>query len=233
METELINSVHRHNDVIEAMRTEHATGAELNAVIRQQREDFIALAQQTGRTREEAEALADTYGLIPREVTTTLVAETDAARNKIQTFLNHYNGSRISVTVDAVSGAQIGFSTGRGNRLGLAEGALLEFYGGGGLRPMSGNLARMVPANTWRVIGDRPHGDEAFIPIDNSARSLALWEETGRRLGVLAPAPSTTTNYSTSNVDNSQFNYVVHGGVPSPEDSVRRALAMARRGWGQ
>jgi hypothetical protein len=52
-----------------------------------------------------------------------------------------------------------------------------------GLTPMAANQARIVPPNTWRVIGDRPQGDEAFIPITNSQRSESLLAEAANRMG--------------------------------------------------
>ncbi|WP_116206222.1 phage tail tape measure protein [Amycolatopsis circi] len=67
-----------------------------------------------------------------------------------------------------------------------AAGGILKTYAAGGferLRPMRAGLADIVPPNTWRVIGDRVRDDEAYIPINRSNRSLALLEETARRMG--------------------------------------------------
>jgi len=64
-----------------------------------------------------------------------------------------------------------------------AIGRIIEFYGNGGLTPMSADVAAVVPPNTMRVIGDRASGDEAFIPINKSARSLAILAETAKRMG--------------------------------------------------
>lgn len=71
----------------------------------------------------------------------------------------------------------------------MAAGGVLPMASGGRLHPnMSASLARIVPPNTWRVIGDRPSGDEAFIPINHSARSVALLGVTANRMGFgLAP----------------------------------------------
>src|SRR5690606_8147017 len=44
------------------------------------------------------------------------------------------------------------------------------------------SLATMVPANTFRVVGDRGDVPEAYIPMDGSPRSLALLAETVRRM---------------------------------------------------
>ncbi|MET9262414.1 hypothetical protein [Amycolatopsis sp. NPDC004079] len=72
-----------------------------------------------------------------------------------------------------------------------ASGALMEFYAGGGFRrvqAMSAKVASIVPPNSWRVIGDRPDGDEAYIPVNDSPRSVAILRETAQRMGfLLAP----------------------------------------------
>jgi hypothetical protein len=67
-----------------------------------------------------------------------------------------------------------------------ALGGILEFFAGGGfsgLNPMSSSVAEVVPPNTMRVIGDRTHDDEAFIPINQDARSIKVLAETAARMG--------------------------------------------------
>jgi len=71
-----------------------------------------------------------------------------------------------------------------------AAGGVLDFMAAGGLRglnPMQ-PIAQMVPPNSWRVVGDRGDVPEAYIPLDGSARSLAILLETMRRFGVSAMA---------------------------------------------
>jgi tape measure domain-containing protein len=70
-----------------------------------------------------------------------------------------------------------------------AEGAVVDYYANGGLRehpaltPMSASLASIVPANSWRVIGDNMTAPELFAPLDGSARSIELMREGARRMG--------------------------------------------------
>jgi cell wall-associated NlpC family hydrolase len=64
-----------------------------------------------------------------------------------------------------------------------ALGAILKFFAAGGFNAMSASTATVVPPNTMRVIGDRPHGDEAFIPINQSPRSIQILMETAKRMG--------------------------------------------------
>jgi hypothetical protein len=48
---------------------------------------------------------------------------------------------------------------------------------------MSASLASIVPANSWRVIGDNMTAPELFAPLDGSARSIELMREGARRMG--------------------------------------------------
>jgi hypothetical protein len=67
-----------------------------------------------------------------------------------------------------------------GGVLGMADGGDL---GGMGLTPMRSDIAQVVAPNTWRVIGDRMAGDEAFIPINGSARSQSILAQTAGEMG--------------------------------------------------
>jgi len=53
----------------------------------------------------------------------------------------------------------------------------------GGMRTMSAARAEIVPARQPRVIGDRMRGPEAFIPINRSARSLAILNQAAQGMG--------------------------------------------------
>lgn len=90
-------------------------------------------------------------------------------------------------------------------------GVVRPFAAGGiaGLTPMR-PVAQVVPPNTWRLVGDRMSGDEAYIPLNGSGRSRAILREAANRMGftviprdqqargmaaggVLAARPYTTT----------------------------------------
>lgn len=89
-----------------------------------------------------------------------------------------------------------------GAALGRAAGAYATptAYAWGGYRWMSAARAEVVPARQPRIIGDRMLGDEAFIPINRSARSREILTLAADRMGfdlvpsaptfgVSAPAP--------------------------------------------
>lgn len=65
-----------------------------------------------------------------------------------------------------------------------ANGGLVDYYAGGGIREH--HLATIAPAGAMRVWAEPETGGEAYIPLAPSkrARSIPIWEETGRRLGI-------------------------------------------------
>ncbi|MGW1064361.1 phage tail tape measure protein [Streptomyces aureus] len=64
-----------------------------------------------------------------------------------------------------------------------ANGAVLEFYAGGGVR--ENHVAQIARQGTWRVWAEEAAGPEAYIPLAHNkrTRSRAITEEVVRRLG--------------------------------------------------
>lgn len=159
---------------------------------------------QMGLTGEQADALIATYGLVPQRVDTLVTAQTATAQadsNALKGTLDAIGFSRpnpyvevsgteegirklnqLKATLDSVGGFRPVNGAGM-LALPSANGNLVQFNARGNLNPMSGARATIVPPNTWRVIGDRPTGDELFAPLDGSARSHALMAEGARRMG--------------------------------------------------
>lgn len=111
---------------------------------------------------------------------------TGGAQRTVDNFIA--SNSRKTITI-GVTAAQNAAGVWRpGPQIGSAKGNLLQAFAGGGvagrsLTPMRGGLATIVPPNTWRVVGDRLRDDEAYIPINRSSRSVALLDETAKRMG--------------------------------------------------
>ncbi|MEU4372452.1 hypothetical protein [Pseudonocardia alni] len=59
-------------------------------------------------------------------------------------------------------------------------------YAAGGMRPMSNLRAEVVPPRQLRVIGDRQTGDEAFIPINQSPRSISVLQRAADEMDHVA-----------------------------------------------
>lgn len=116
-------------------------------------------------------------------VTVGIIDNATAALRGIWDWVTKLTSKVWNVIVNTVTGGAGGMIYGH-RGIEMAAGGVLPMASGGTLQPnMSSSLAQIVPPNTWRVIGDRPSGDEAFIPINNSARSMSLLGETANRMG--------------------------------------------------
>lgn len=103
-------------------------------------------------------------------------APTGNAQAAINNLISANNGRSITIN------AQLSYPVSALKALHEAAGGIVEHYATGGLRPMRGGYATVVAPNTWRVIGDRVTDDEAYIPINSSARSIGILAETARRM---------------------------------------------------
>lgn len=67
-----------------------------------------------------------------------------------------------------------------------AVGHIVDYFARGGLR--ENHIAQIAPANTLRIWAEPETGGEAYIPLAQAkrSRSIDIWAETGRRLGVFA-----------------------------------------------
>lgn len=144
--------------------------------------------------------------------TITLDGNPDPATGQINATVTYADGSKGTITVNANTAAAMGAINAviaaatrtvvmnivaqvqtLGQAAGgivapMAEGGVVGFARGGMAQPrktrkMRGGIAQVVAPNTWRIIGDRIRDDEAYIPINNSHMSRAIFEETARRMG--------------------------------------------------
>ncbi len=119
-------------------------------------------------------------------------ANTGAAYDQVNQLVRYINSRTATVDVSTSGSVRV------------AEGGLFKYFAGGGIntmRPMPANRAEIVPPKTMRVIGDRARGDEAFIPLVNSARSRSILQAAASRLGLqVSPReerPTATTRTTT------------------------------------
>lgn len=106
----------------------------------------------------------------------------NAARNRTTTITVQYAGTRPG------SAMGIPIPQAAGGIVAAMHGGGVVRFGNGGqavkrLTPMSEGRAQVVPPNTWRVVGDRARNDEAYIPINGSARSRQILGTTAMRMG--------------------------------------------------
>jgi len=83
---------------------------------------------------------------------------------------------------------------------GSANGNIFNAYGDGGIEDHTAQITSAGPIRIW---GEPETGGEAYIPLapEKRARSVAIWEETGRRLGVVANANGSISGGSASSDD--------------------------------
>lgn len=164
------------------------------------RDALVEQMVQMGLTEEEAQSLIDTVLATPDEARTEYSSNADGEKGKVQSLADRIvtlpDGSVViradtSPAYAAIQGlvtkdwGSISLRAYMYRTEGNAEGNILEYMAHGGLRgnltPMA-PIAQMVPANTWRVVGDRGDVTEAYIPLDGSARSIAILLEAIRRM---------------------------------------------------
>ncbi|SDH75577.1 phage tail tape measure protein [Agrococcus jejuensis] len=142
-----------------------------------------AAAEQAG-----VDALADTIVTLP-DGSVVVTANTQPAEDEVANAIARIQARAVMLTALATVRSSVGSGADAAAGSGVswqAQGSVLEFYRSGGfhgLTPMAAQ-ATMVPANTWRVVGDRSDVAEAYIPLDGSARSLSILLEAMRRFGV-------------------------------------------------
>ncbi|UOQ58552.1 phage tail tape measure protein [Leucobacter allii] len=191
---------------------------------------LVAQLTQMGLTEDQAWELINSYNQIPGEKRTTLSdnaverkVEIDGLRVKIKTLPDGHVEIHADTTpasnalniwmreapkVLTVEAQMKWVGQNSNPMLRNHDGGVLEFMADGGLRGLSPMqpIAQMVPANTWRVVGDRGDVPEAYVPLDGSTRSWAiLLEALSRMPGSMRPmadggilgAPATPSRPST------------------------------------
>lgn len=161
--------------------------ANFQGTLESAREQVIAIADAMGYDADQAVALADSILRIPTKREVDIIAETAAAAAKIDGFLRLYNGQRVKVIVDTVGGTTYQIQ-GAGGRRFEADGSVRTRYmADGAVESMSTQPAQIRAPGSYVVWAEDETEGESFIPHAPSkrARSLELWEQTGRILGAL------------------------------------------------
>lgn len=142
------------------------------------REALLIRINDLGVTGDEAEALADSILKIPTKTEFQVIANTEAAEARLRRIQSMIDG------IASSSGEHVARGLGGSGGMTQATGAVVDFFANGGLR--ENHVAQIAPAGAWRMWAEPETGGESYIPLAASkrARSLDIWEETGRRLGV-------------------------------------------------
>jgi phage-related minor tail protein len=134
--------------------------------------------EQQGRVQ----GLADRITTLP-DGSIVINADPAPADTEVDDLIRRNNGKQIQLKVTAAAAGSAWANLGAA--VPFRNGGVVEFMAQGGLTPMS-PVAQVVPASTWRVVGDRSDVSEAYIPLDRSPRSMAILFETMQRMGVQA-----------------------------------------------
>lgn len=140
-------------------------------------------------------AVSGLIGWIGRNGTSVGVgADTRGAFAQVDALVRYINSRIATVTVRTTNPS-----------VEVAEGAVFKYFHQGGFNPMRkmpANRAEIVPPRLMRVIGDRARGDEAFIPLVNSARSHAILRTAANRLGFeVTPSNQRPVNTRTTTIE--------------------------------
>lgn len=159
-------------DLIESMRANGATQAELQTQISATRERFVAAATAFGMSSDEANALADSMNLIPSAVNVQVNANTAAAAanlDDIWTKVTRLDGKVVTTNVrtnETTVRTVVGGTGPTGNWAAQANGGVLDFFADGA----ENHVAQIAPAGAWRVWAEPETGGEGYIPLAPSKR---------------------------------------------------------------
>lgn len=162
------------------------------ATLEEGRQKLIESAIQMGATTEEANALANQIYEMPSEKEINVMLETAEAKRLIDEFVNRWNGKTISMSLfldssggnKAAAAAAARLTAQALAYLQQANGGVVDYYANGAIR--EDHVAQIAPAGSWRVWAEPETGGEAYIPLSPAkrSRSIDIWAETGKRLGV-------------------------------------------------
>lgn len=146
------------------------------------------------QSASQVQTLKDKEAELERKI--DVLVKTNASTNELQRYQQqldaiHDKIVRITtITQTDSSGTQHveGWNGGGRKTLnGLASGGIIDFqaFAAGGFHDPA-HVASIVPAGTYRLMAESETGGEAYIPLAAAkrGRSLRVWEEAGRRLGV-------------------------------------------------
>lgn len=207
-------------DVVTLIQTPGMTKAQTDMVILKQKIGDIPPGKTvtvTGLTEAAVKKLQDIGFKVTHlpNGSFRVTANTKTANDVLNGLARKWNGYTIYLNT-AIRGRNNQIAQ-LGGGLGGAIGGIVETYAQGGIRkltPLDGRIAHRVPANTWRVIGDRPRGLEYYLPDDDKPRTMAIGAEWARRRGLVL------------------VRKFAEGGINVPEDPAPVSPPRVSRGGG-
>ncbi len=187
----------------DSQREANVAAAEVDGAMAANRSSFIQTATQMGLTQEEAEALADSYNLIPGDVNTSVQLEgVPAAVSGAQSVTSAVNAIPSSKTITITTVMRTAIETGSSGGGGWADGGLMSRTPAGLVRSYaSGGIdqPRYVGSIGSRTNGIYPYAGKGGVIMNEDGsgpwegivsghpgkrgRSRVITEEIVRRLG--------------------------------------------------
>ena len=183
-------------DLISSLDAVGTSQEDMQASMGRTREDFVKTAVQMGMNQADAEALADSYGLIPDSIKTTADLNDRASgplgqlKQRIVSMpdktVTVYANDQASFRIDSIkqkiqqldgTWATVGVQTvtvggGKSAVVGsvLADGGILKAFANGG----ENHIAQIARAGEMRLWAEPETGGEAYIPLAQSKRNRSL-----------------------------------------------------------
>lgn len=157
------------------------------------RQTFVDNLMLFGKTKDEANRIADAVYKIPTEKEIQITAETEAAANKLETFYRNWNGRQILMRVSTTGAANpvVGRAGQQGPIMqaaggiveGTAKGAPRYFAGGGFNNPNT--FSQIAAAGQTRIWNEEPAYPETFISSNPAyrERSVGVLGVTANKFG--------------------------------------------------
>jgi len=169
------------------------TEEEARAAVQRGREELIKSLEQFGITGTAADEYADKLGLIPENIVTAIVANTDPAQAAIDSFISYNSGLRVGVAVDGIQG----------------------YSGAGGITRATGGILPGPPSSTDNMLIHAASG-EYVVNARQTSANRGLLEAINSGSGSIR-------GYADGGLVKDRVQYVSGGAGSSPSVSAGRA----------
>jgi TP901 family phage tail tape measure protein len=148
-------------EAAEAVYQQTGSVDQASATFEGYRQQMVNTLVAMGRTRAEAEALANQLMAMPKNIPINVVVTTTYRQNGTQSMGNSRNPG-----------------------INSAHGGTIDYYAGGGMND-GPHVAQVAPAGSWRVWGEPETGGEGYIPLSAAKRNgaIATMAAINRRFG--------------------------------------------------
>lgn len=178
-ESTATDEVYKHRDAMlasaqQAFTLANTYGSDLPASLATYISSLILAKDSTGQ-------YINLIGEVPFEVITNVIFKDKEARQGVHDFLV-FVGNQVHLAVGNMFNGWFGIGERPAAPRALG-GIDIPAYAHGGIRPMSGRYAQIVPPNQPRLIGDRMRDAEAFIPLNTEPRSVGILGAAAQQMG--------------------------------------------------